>query len=207
MEVQRRTASALEPRDERVQRPRSWKVTRHAVDFRKRLTGNLRAMANRVELEYRYPEPPERIREVLINADYLRDKLRVVGGPGAELVLREQDERGVVIVLHHAVPGDALPSFLRSVRPEGLIIRRTETWTGASGSVHAVIDGMPGTITVIMRLEPESTGCVVGAQLTAEVPLPLFGGKVEKMIIDKVAKLMVAEYQFTLDWLDDSTVS
>ncbi|MGH3550583.1 MAG: DUF2505 domain-containing protein [Pseudonocardiaceae bacterium] len=164
-------------------------------------------MANRLELQYRYPEPPERIREVLTDPDYLRDKLHVMGGPGAELVLREQDEHGVVIVLHHAIPGDALPSFLRSVRPEGLTIRRTETWTNSSGSVQAVIDGMPGTITVVMHLQPEPTGCVVGAQLAAEVPLPLFGGKVEKVITDKVAKLMLAEYEFTLDWLHDSAAS
>lgn len=161
-------------------------------------------MANRVELWHRYPKPPERIREVLTDADYLRDKLRAVGGPGAELVGREQDERGIIIVLHHAVPGDALPSFLRSVRPEGLTIRRTETWTSVGGSVHAVVDGMPGTINVVMHLEPDPTGCVLGAQLTAEVLLPLFSGKVEKVITDKVAKLMEAEYQFTLDWLRDS---
>jgi hypothetical protein len=161
-------------------------------------------MASRVELQHRYPESPERIREVFTDPDYLRDKMRAVGGPGAELVSYEQDESGVTIVLHHAVPGDVLPSFLRSVRPEGLTIRRTETWTSSGGSVHAVVEGVPATITVEMHLEPDPPGCVLRAQLTAEVSLPLFGGKVEKMIIDNVAKLMDAEYQFTLDWLRDS---
>jgi hypothetical protein len=161
-------------------------------------------MTSRVELRHQYPESPERIREVLTDPDYLRDKMHAVGGAQAELVSREQDEHGVTIVLHHAVPGDALPSFLRSVRPEGLTIRRTETWTSSGGSAHAVVDGVPGTITVGMHLEPDPAGCVLGAQLTAEVSLPLFGGKVEKMIIDNVVKLMDAEYQFTLDWLRDS---
>jgi Protein of unknown function (DUF2505) len=162
-------------------------------------------MANQVELQHRYPAPPERIREVLTNPDYLRDKLRAVGGPGAELVGHEKDERDVTIVLHHAVPSGALPSFLRSVRPEGLIIRRTETWTTSGASVHAVVDGMPGTLTVVIHLEPDPSGCMLDAQLTAEVPLPLVGGKVEKMITDNVAKLMTTEYHFTLDWLRNST--
>lgn len=161
-------------------------------------------MASRVELRQRYPEPPERIREVLTDRDYLRDKLRAVGGPGAELVSRQEDERGVTIVLHQAVPGDALPSFLRSVVTDDLMIRRTETWTRSGGSVHAVVDGVPGTITVAIRIVPDPAGSVLGAQLTAEVPLPLVGGKVEKMIIDNVAKLMAAEHQFTLDWLRNS---
>ena len=55
-----------------------------------------------------------------------------------------------------------------------------------------------------MRLEPDPDGCVLGAQLTAEVPLPLFGGKVEKVITDSVARLMESEYQFTLSWLRKS---
>ena len=81
------------------------------------------------------------------------------------------------------------------------MIRRTETCTSSGASVHAVVDGVPGTITVALHLEPDPAGSVLGAQLTAEVPLPLFGGKVEKMITDNVAKLMAAEHQFTLDWL------
>lgn len=161
-------------------------------------------MTKRVELRQCYPEPPERIREVLTDPDYLRDKLRAVGGPGGELVSHEQDECSVTIVLHHALPADALPPFLRSARPGGLTIRRTETWTKSGGSVHAVVDGAPGTITGVMRLEPDPTGCVLGTQLTAEVQLPLFSGKVEKIITDNVTKLMMAEYQFTLDWLRDS---
>jgi Protein of unknown function (DUF2505) len=161
-------------------------------------------MASQVELQHRYPERPERIREVLTDPDYVRDKLRAVGGPRAELVSRQENERGVTIVLHHAIPGDMLPSFLRSVRPEGLTIRRTETWISTGGNVNAVIDGMPGTMTVAMCLMPDPAGCVLGAQLTAEVPLPLFGGRAEKMITANVAKLMAAEHQFTLRWLRDS---
>lgn len=113
----------------------------------------------------------------------------------------------VTIVLHQAIPAEALPSSLRSVRPDGLTIRRTETWSSPGGSVQAVVDGMPATISVDMNLEPDPAGCVVGAQLTAEVLLPLFSGKAERVINDKVTELMMAEYQFTLDWLHVSAAS
>ncbi len=138
---------------------------------------------------------------MLTDRQYVQAKLQAVGGPRAELVSWQQDARGVTIVLHQAVPEDAMPSFLRSVLPEGLTIRRTETWSDSAGEVHAVVDGAPGTITGLMRLEPDSDGCALGAQLTAEVPLPLIGGKVEKVITDSVATLMEKEYQFTLAWL------
>lgn len=138
---------------------------------------------------------------MLTDQDYLRDRLRAVGGPQAELVSREQDDRGITVVLRQAVPEDALPSFISSLRPGGLMIRRTEIWTSSGGSVHAVVDGAPGTISGAMRLEPESAGCVLDAQLTVEVPIPLIGHKVEKIITDNIGKLMDAEYRFTLEWL------
>jgi hypothetical protein len=144
------------------------------------------------------------MREVLTDRGYLQAKLRAVGGPGAELVSWERNERGVTVVLHQAVPEGAMPSFLRAAFSSGLTIRRTEMWNSSGGSVHAVVDGAPGTITGVMRLEPDPAGCVLGAQLTADVGLPLFGGKVEKVIIDSVAGLMETEYQFTLKWLRDA---
>lgn len=147
------------------------------------------------------------MREVLTDRQYLREKLRTVGGPRGELVSWEQDERGVTVVLHQTVPDEAMPSFLRSVLPSGLTIRRTETWRGSGGSVHAVVDGVPGTITGTMRFEPDPAGCVLGAQLTAEVGLPIVGARVEKLITDNVTALMETEYQFTLEWLRNATTT
>jgi hypothetical protein len=161
-------------------------------------------MASQLALRHRYPESPERMREVLTDQQYLRDKLRTVGGPRAELVSWKRDERGVTVVLHQAVPEDAMPSFLRSMLPGGLTIRRTETWTSSGGSVHAVVDGAPGTISGTMRLESDPAGCVLGARLTADVGLPLIGAMVEKMITDNITALMESEYQFTLEWLRNS---
>jgi hypothetical protein len=138
---------------------------------------------------------------VLTDQRYLRDKLRAVGGRGAELVSWQADERGVTVVIHQAVPGDVLPAFLRSAQPNGLAIHRTETWSSSGGSVHAVVDGIPGTITGAMHLAPDPDGCVLGAHLTVEVGLPLIGGMAEKMIADGIARLMETEYRFTLEWL------
>jgi hypothetical protein len=158
-------------------------------------------MASQLALRHRYPTSPERMRELVTDQHYLRAKLRAVGGPGAELVSWQQNDDGVTVVLHQAVPGEAMPSFLRAMLPGNLTIRRTETWRGCRGSVEAVVDGAPGTITGVMDLEPDAAGCVLGSQLTVEVPLPLIGGKVEKIVIDNIATLLNSEYQFTLTWL------
>lgn len=166
--------------------------------------GNLRTMVYRLELQQKYPVSPERIREVFTNPDYLREKLRTVGGPGAKLVQCEHDGKDVIIVLEYAIPSEALPSYLRSAWPDGVTICRIESWTDSNASVRASIEGMPGTITVTLRLKSEPVGCVLGVLAAAEAPLPTFGDTIEKMIVKKVAQQMAAEHQFTLDWLSSS---
>ncbi|MGH3637300.1 MAG: DUF2505 domain-containing protein [Mycobacterium sp.] len=158
-------------------------------------------MATLVELQHEYAEPPERIREVLTDPEYLCNKLRAVGGPDAELVRREQDDQDVTVILQHSVPSDALPPFLRSTWPEGLTICRIENWTASGASVLAAVDGMPGTITAALNLKSGPTGCVVDTLLTTEVPLPVVGRRIEKIITNKIVELISTEYQFTLDWL------
>lgn len=162
-------------------------------------------MTRRVVLRHSYPEPPENMRDVFTDGNYLRDKLRTVGGPRDELISRDVNQHGVTIVLYHAVSKDLLPSFLRSALPSGLNIHRTEIWTGSDGSLQAVVDEAPATVTGEMWLEPAPDGCVFGAQLTADVQLPLFSGKVEKIIADNLGKLLEAEYRFTLGWLGNGT--
>lgn len=144
------------------------------------------------------------MREVLTDLDYLRSKLRAVGGPKAELVSREETARGVTIELRQVLPADALPPFVRAVLSGDLVIRRLETWNGCVGRVQSEVDGAPGSIAGDMRLDPDPSGSVHVLQLTATVALPLVGRKIEKVIIDNVGKLMDTEYEFTTQWLRDS---
>ncbi|HET9258422.1 MAG TPA: DUF2505 domain-containing protein [Pseudonocardiaceae bacterium] len=160
-------------------------------------------MASRLALRHPYPFSAERVREVLTDQRYVRAKLAAVGGPRAELVSWEQSTGGVTLVLTQAIPEDSMPSFLRAMLPSGLTIRRTETWNGAGGRVHAVVDGAPGEITGVMRFAPDPAGCVIDAELTAEVQVPLVGAKVEKIVTSNVAALMEKEYRFTLAWMEN----
>lgn len=161
-------------------------------------------MTSRLELRHRYPEPPRRLREVLTDPDFLRARLHAVGGPQAELVSRDDDGHGVTVVLRQTVPADSLPSFVRAVLPGDLVIHRIESWHSTEGTVHAEVDGAPGTIGGKMSIEPDPPGSVLILQLEAKVPLPLVGGKVEKVITGSVSKLMDAEYDFTQQWLHRS---
>jgi carbon monoxide dehydrogenase subunit G len=162
-------------------------------------------MTDRVQLRHSYAEPPERIREVLTDPEYLRARLREVGGPGAELVSREQDEAGgVTVVQRQTVPSDWVPDFARSLFSGDVVIERTESWNGSDGgTVRAVVAGTPARISGTMALGPHDGGTELTMRIEARVSIPLFGGTVEKMVTDNIARLMETEYRFTLRWLHD----
>lgn len=162
-------------------------------------------MTDRVELRHTYAEPPERMREVLTDPEYLREKLREVGGPGAELLSREQDASGAVTVVQRQnVPHDWVPPFARSLISGDVVIERTESWNGSfGGTVRAVIVGTPARITGTMALTQHGKGARLTLRIEAKVSLPLFGGAAEKMMIENVSRLMETEYRFTVEWLAD----
>jgi len=165
-------------------------------------------MTRRLEMHYRYPASPERIRAVLTDERFLRDRLREIGGPGAELVSRTENGSGrVTLVQRQGLPADALPSAVRSFVPDDLTIERTEDWTGPTdGTIDVVLSGAPGSVTGTLAVVPDAdgpdaNGSVLTITVDASVPVPLFGGTIERVVTDNIEKLGDVEYAFTCEWL------
>lgn len=154
-------------------------------------------------MHYRYPASPERIRAVLTDEQFLRDRLREIGGPGAELVSRTENGSGqVTLVQRQGLPADALPSAVRSFVPDDLTIERTEDWIGpADGTIDVLLSGAPGSVTGALAVAPDGDGSVLTITIDASVPVPLLGGTIEQVIIDNIEKLGDVEYAFTCEWL------
>lgn len=160
-------------------------------------------MTRRLDLRYPYAASPERIRAVLTDEQFVRDRLRAVGGPGAELVSRTENGSGqVTVVQRQGVPADALPSVVRSFMRDVLTIERTEVWTGpADGTIDVMLNGAPGSVTGTLAVAPDGDGSVLTIGLDASVPVPLLGGTIEKAVTDNIGKLGEVEYAFTREWL------
>ncbi|MFB9429008.1 DUF2505 domain-containing protein [Streptoalloteichus tenebrarius] len=163
-------------------------------------------MATSTETTHRYPRPAAEVLSALVDERYLRARLAALGGPGAELVEHAPSpDGGARVVLRQGIPGDRLPSFVRSLVPGDLVIERTERWeptaSGAGATIDAKVPGTPGSIDCSVRLADSGDGCVATVTLVAKVPVPFVGGKVEKVIVDQVGRLLAAEHAFTVDWL------
>lgn len=161
-------------------------------------------MADHVELRHTYAQPPERVQEVLTDPEYLRAKLREIDGSGAELMSRERDNAtgAVTVVQRQTIPSSALPAFAQSLVPGDVVIERTESWNGTiGGTVQAVIKGTPARINGSMTLTPQDGGATFMLRIETNVPIPLFGAAVEKLINENITQLTDREYEFTASWL------
>lgn len=166
-------------------------------------------MARRIEHRSTLSWPAHRVHEVLIDKDYLRDRLDALGGDEAELVEHSVTDDGVHLRVRQAVHADDLPSVARTVVGGDVKIDRSETWRREddghfTGEVAAAIPGVPCTITGSMWLRD-----VDGSEGTSEfvvegsvkVSVPLVGGKLEDFVAEQVEKLLAAEESYAAEWL------
>ena len=153
-------------------------------------------------MRHAYPAPVERMRAVLTDPEFLRDKLREVGGPGAELVSRTEDNGRITVVQRQAVPETVLPAVVRSFVPGDLSITRTEVWSGpTAGTIDVAVGGAPGSASGTIALTPDGEGALVTIRIDASVPVPLVGGMIEKAMTDNIGELGEVEHAFTREWL------
>lgn len=149
-----------------------------------------------------------------VDPAFLKDRLKAVGGPQAELVGQKKSASGVTVRLRQGVPARQLPSAVRSFLSGDLVVTREEFWRGVvegefegsvfEGRMRAMIPGVPGEITARTRVADLAEG---GSEWVAtaaiRVNIPLLGAKVESLLAEQVRKLMAAETEFTGTWLAD----
>ncbi|MGO1050527.1 DUF2505 domain-containing protein [Crossiella sp. CA198] len=164
-------------------------------------------MATSTETSHGYSFPAARVAATMVDETYLRDRLAAVGGPKGELISLAATGAETVLKLRQGIPADKLPSFVRTLIPGDLVIERVETWRpsgeGATASVHATVPGAPATIECSIAISAAGQGCRVAGRLQVSVSLPFVGGKVERAVIEQVARLLDTEHEFTQRWLSE----
>lgn len=148
---------------------------------------------------------------------FLDGRLQAAGGIDPQVTALEATGAGAAralrIVTQQAIPASALPSMVSSLMPGDPLIIRTENWRPASGGYVAdfdvLIKGAPaslkGTMTLAAGPTPASSTVTIDGQ--ASVPIPLFGGKIESVIVEQVDKLLQAEEAYTQRTLGSSAAN
>lgn len=155
--------------------------------------------------------PAERVFEALVRRDYLEKRTAELGGKGAALLRHESDPaepptEHAEFTVRQGVDRRALPSVIQKVISGDLVIERTEIWRRTApgsydGVFSATVPGAPTKIGGTLRLADIASGSELVLDGSAQVSVPLIGGKIETVIAEHVVKLVERETRFTLDWL------
>jgi hypothetical protein len=149
-----------------------------------------------------YPHPAATVHAAFVDEQYWTDRLAEVGGPGARLVSLTPEGDRVQVRMVQAIAAADLPDAITKVRPGDLVIPRAETWGPTSATFEANVEGAPARIWGTMALSADATGSALRLDRQVEVGVPLFGGKIEKAIAERLTELFDVEREFTVTWLD-----
>jgi hypothetical protein len=164
-------------------------------------------MPSRFEHRATFPAPAGTVGYALVDQAFLTERLRVLGGKGAELIDHRASADEVVFTLHQGVDAQQLPGAVRAILKGGdLVVSREEHWrlTGdrpvATG--RASISGVPGEIKSQTRLADLAEGsCELVITAEVRVRIPLIGGTIEGLVAQQVGTLLAAESEFADQWL------
>lgn len=125
-------------------------------------------------------------------------------GDGSVLVRRvDRPDGGVEIAVSRALPA-GIPGFLERFLPKDGKAVQHESWGPpdaggvCTGTWSVDIPGAPATLGGTSTLEPAGDGSVQVIRGTAQVRVPLIGGRAEAFIVEMTQKLMAREAELMI---------
>lgn len=160
-------------------------------------------MPTRLNVTQQYDAPASEVFALFSDQEFVEARLEDAGGLDARVVSLDVNDDGLKIVTRQSIPASALPSMVASMIPGDPATERVEEWTvngdnmGYSAQFSVIVKGAPATLKGTMNLVGADDGSTLTIEGTAAVPIPLFGGKIEGVIVDQVTSLLKSEEAFT----------
>ncbi|MVU83592.1 DUF2505 family protein [Nocardia sp. ET3-3] len=145
--------------------------------------------------------PMAAVRAAFADEQYWKDRIEAVGGPNARIENLAINGDQVRVDMVQTIPAEELPAQITAIKPNGLIIPRTEIWHGSGGTVEAHVDGAPANVNGTLTVTDDGTGSTFVVDASIDVKIPLFGKKIEAAIQEHLSALLEREAEFTDNWL------
>jgi hypothetical protein len=163
-------------------------------------------MARSIDYRSTLAFPAEKVFAAMTDPEYLRARLRELGGPGSEVLEHEANPDGARYRLKQGLSESDLPPIVGKVMNGDLAIERTETLRRTTpgnygGDVEVKIGNAPASAAGTMTLAHAPDGSLFEVHADVTVRVPLFGGKIEEIVAEQVRRLLEAETAFTIRWL------
>ncbi|NHC25055.1 DUF2505 domain-containing protein [Nocardioides sp. IC4_145] len=140
-----------------------------------------------------YDAPPQAVFAMLADPAFREAVCNAMGVVSAEVTL-ERTGTGFTLTVDQEQRTDDLPSFARAFAGETTRAVQHEEWSDStSGTVRIEAPGKPTTVTGTVTLRPEGSGTREVVELDVKVKVPLVGGKLEKLMSEKIVAGLDAE--------------
>ena len=154
--------------------------------------------------ELLYDASPREVFEMLADPAFREASCAAQDVISVEIEL-ERDGDAFTLVADQVQNTNDLPSFARTFAGHTTRAVQREDWADDSGGTLRIeTPGKPADIAGTITLLADGDGTREVVELEVKVRLPLIGGKIEKLLGDKVAAGMDAEHDAGVAWLADA---
>ena len=163
-------------------------------------------MARSIDYRSTFAYPAEKVFATMTDPEYLRERLRELGGPGSALLEHEATPEHARYRLRQGLAEQDLPPIVGKVVGGDLVIERIETLRrilpgSYAGDVDVRITAAPASAAGTMTLTDADEGSEFAVNSEVTVRVPLLGSTIEGIVAEQVTRLQVAETEFTTRWL------
>jgi hypothetical protein len=161
--------------------------------------------AMRFRHELSYDAPPDAVYAMLAAPAFRRQACAAMEVISADVQLDpDPDGDGFTLVIDQLQNTKDLPAFARTFAGESTQAIQREVWLDTTtGSLNIESPGKPTSASGTIRLEPTGVGTTEVVELEIKVRVPLIGGRLEKLMAEKVAAGMDVEHTVGLTWLKE----
>ncbi|MGZ4466314.1 MAG: DUF2505 domain-containing protein [Nocardioides sp.] len=151
--------------------------------------------------ELSYDASPDQVFEMLADPAFREASCAAQDVISAEASV-ERSGAGFTMTVDQQQKTDDLPSFAQKFAGSSTRAIQREVWADTTGGTLRIeAPGKPSEISGTITLRPEGSGTVEIVELEVKVKVPLIGGKLEKLLAEKIASGMDAEHGVGVAWL------
>jgi hypothetical protein len=143
--------------------------------------------------ELAYDATPDQVYAMLSDPGFRESVCTAMECISADVTVTPKAE-GMSVVIDQMQNTNDLPSFARTFAGDSTQAIQREEWSSATGGTLVIeAPGKPTSISGTIKLEASGSGTKEIVELEIKVKVPLIGGKLEKLMAEKVADGMNTE--------------
>jgi hypothetical protein len=152
--------------------------------------------------ELTYHAPPAAVFEMLADPAFREAACAAQDVISAEVTL-ERDGNGFSLTVDQQQRTDDLPGFARTFAGDSTRAIQREEWEDSTGGTLRIdAPGKPSEVTGTITLRPEGSDTREIVELDLRIKVPLIGGKLEKLLAERISAGMDAEHEVGVAWLE-----